>query len=531
MSQPPPIRFNQPQLRFILEQPSSATNLWSRATGKSFVIAKLIDKLNNTMPRSKWLLVGETFKALLQNTLPSTVAGLAKLGYEREKNYFLNTRAPKKWQWPEPFEPPLNYQYCLHFPSGLVIQFISLDGNGTSARGLNSDGILGDEALNINWEKYDKEVYPTNRANSGVLAFKNIPYHQGEFFFSSMPYDLNSPLFEYGKYYEDKGIDNLTIQEHLAELQVQFLQEHNREHKLEAWKDVLEWQKRLQWFKNSEGYLYSEANVFDNIENVGLNYVQKSYRKTPFFLFKVEYLNLRPRKVEGGFYPKLSMARHAYTDAPNISQVMGDSRDDGDVMANEELIISVDWGSKINCLPIAQKVGREYRFVNAMYVKHPGLIQDLASMFTEYYRFHKLKKIRFLPDHWGNQNTPADKRTYNEQFATLLRQKGWTVNVVNRGKVPSPQDRYLLWSEILSGHDHIQVRFNKEKCKPLLIAMMQTKVREDSRGNIEKDKRGERKDIDQLDQPHFTDAADLHMVDVGSNFIRKVYSFMPTIIK
>ena len=116
------MRLNRPQLLFGIKNPDTSANVWSRATGKSFEIGCLIDKIVQTMPRSAWVIQGTTFKQLLSRTLPSTISALEKMGYKKDYHFFVGRKAPKSWKinsyWEEPYEAPLKFENFIHFYTG-----------------------------------------------------------------------------------------------------------------------------------------------------------------------------------------------------------------------------------------------------------------------------------------------------------------------------------------------------------------------------------------------------------------------------
>lgn len=48
---------------------------------------------------------------------------------------------------------------------------------------------------------------------------------------------------------------------------------------------------------------YHEASTLDNIHALGLDYIKQQLRDTSAFQFDTQILNLRPLKLEDGFYP------------------------------------------------------------------------------------------------------------------------------------------------------------------------------------------------------------------------------------
>ncbi|MEH0153670.1 hypothetical protein V6R21_32285 [Limibacter armeniacum] len=535
------LKFNKPQLRYMIHKFASSISIWGRGTGKSSLIAWLMHLIVQLMPRSKWMLVGRTYSAILSKTLPSTVASLERIGYIKDYHFFIGRKAPKLWDWDEPYEPPAKYDNCIYFYTGTIFQFVSQDGNSSSARGVNSDGIIADEGLELDKDKFDKEVSATNRGN--LDYFKHIPLHHGVFIFSSMPYMNQADwLLEYGSYYKDDyQTDIIDIRNEIVDLQIDFLQSKEQEQRLLIWEDIKKLNKLLKYFPSKKGMFYSEASAFDNIQNLGFKYIEQQFRDLPLFIFMIEMLNKRPGKVEGGFYPMLSDRLHTYVAESNFSYLekLGynlealskrDSRFDTDVDPNKPLIISVDWGSIVSTLPVSQQHGREMRTVNALYVKHPKLTYDLANDFGDYYLAHLKKEVTFIEDHWGNTKSPGSKTTMNDDFVAQLRKRGWRIKRINLGRPALQSEKYQIAHKIFAGnHERIdRWTFNRENCKWLLLSMMQAKVKEGRKGEIQKDKSRERNaSVDQRTTTHFSDSWDLQAVAVNKGKITPGSSFVP----
>ena len=149
------LEFNRPQLRFIVSQPKEANSVWSRATGKSSLIAWLMHLIAQQMPRSAWALVGSTYMQILTRTLPSTIGSLERIGYVKDVHYFIGRRPPPSWNWPTPYEPPVKFDHFISFYTGASFHLVSQDKGGGSSRGLNIDGIIADESLLLDKERFD----------------------------------------------------------------------------------------------------------------------------------------------------------------------------------------------------------------------------------------------------------------------------------------------------------------------------------------------------------------------------------------
>lgn len=533
------LSLNKPQKRFVLSNPTSATNIWSRGTGKSYVIGWLLRHLSKTMPGSKWGVVGQTYRQIMTRTLPSTISGLNAVGQHLNEDYIINAKPPRSL-WQLPHEPPLDWSNFMLFRSGFGVAFISLEGASGVARGMNLDGIITDESLLIDKEKFEADVLPANRGN--LRYFEKHGMHHAIFHFTSMPYGSQGRwLLKHSDYYNKRyHYDFESIRRKIILAELDFIDCPDQREKLEIWKNIVALKKTLRFFKNTSGFLYSEADIFDNIHNIGLKYIYQQRESMTDFLFETEILNKRSNVIQGGFYPGLNPDVHLYSDSledkfspsENIIHERDlDSRYDGDCVKSQPLRIAVDWGGKISVLSIAQIIDNEYRFINCQYVKHPKLIDDLAKKFLSYYKWHPRKEIDFIPDiAWGNKKQSNSIYTYNEKFIDLLEKAGWMVHTVNVGVPMEYQERYLLWNQYFQegNSELLVIRMNKDKCRPLIMSMQMAPVKEGRDGRIEKDKASERNDkIPQEEATHFSDTADQHLMSIDKTVIRNESAFIP----
>jgi hypothetical protein len=540
-----PLRFNRPQLRFILTLMEAAVSVWGRATGKSSLIAWLMHLIVRNLPRSAWALCGQTYQQILTRTLPSTISSLERIGYIQDVHFVIGCTPPRHFA--RPFEPPQKFTHCITFYNGTCFHLVSLAGGGGSARGLNLDGILADESLTLDKERFDDEVMPANRGNERQ-AWAGHRLHHGVFHFTSMPYGTQGKwLLEGSKHYQESGRDYEALARELIKLQLKYIRNKDREARRAIWVDIQKLTTELRYYTDENGQLYSEANVFENWQNVSIRYLEQLERSLPDFVFRVEVLNQRPTTVEAGFYPTLDLAKHTY-EAFEYGHLHGgkeeeqyqlkrlqrladypDSRQDADCDTALPLRLAVDYG-KATFLTVAQvhAKAREYRFLNGLFVKHPKLIRDLCNAFTTYYANHVNKRLTFIEDaEYGNSRVPNSDETYNQLFVRLLREANWKVEVLKLGRAPSYHTRYLLAHDLLAEIDPNawRIRFNKYHCKQVLIAMQLTEIKEGPKG-IEKNKASEKLDsVPAEDAPHFTDTFDLHLASIDDTILSPATDF------
>jgi len=548
--------FNQAQLRYVTARGTKeGISIWGRGTGKSSIIAWDMHKIVTTMPRSCWVIVGSTYKQVLTRTLPSTVASLERLGYKLGRDFYIGRKPPPSQNWEHPFQGPLSYDHFIIFRNGTGFHLVSLDAGGSASRGLNVDGFIGDEALLFDKTKLDADLSATNRGN-GQYFGKN-PMHHGVFLFSSMPWgDQGRWLLEKANYYENEGIDLVEQRRELLDAQVRFLDANSEgdEAMLAVWRDeVVPLMEKVRFFpsKAARGTFYSEANAFDNIQHLGLQYLLDQRRFMTDFTFQIEMMNRRPTTVKNGFYPLLNQAVHVQECAADdtllglvdekglghhLKLLKGlvdkpDSRLDSDCRAHQPLRISVDFGARITTSWVGQPhrdVG-EYRHLGGFHVKFPAFIDELVGNICDYYRTHLRREVEFLADEEaGDARRPDSEFTLNEAFMRAFSKRGWRIQRFGLGRIPGHPTRYLLAQDLLGEKDPklLRQRFNKERCKDGITAMLLAPVAQDSKGRITKVKASERKESFPAEHAtHYTDNIDLHFLSCGTDIVNAQVDF------
>ncbi len=539
------LKLNRPQLSSLLLNPRSKCDIWSRATGKSFLVGWDINAVNQRMPRALTSVTGQTYGQLLTRTLPSTFKFLEAMGYIKDKNYVVGRRPPASFL--DPYEKIMKFDNVISFSNGNAILMLSQDRVG-SARGPNVDYEILDEALTIDKDRYDQETSPTNRGNEDIWGpnSKNyIPFHHGYHYVSSMPYTQSQKwLLDFADYYETElGIQIFTIWNRIVKLQMELIPAYySRDIKLYTLinNETIRLRRQILPFVSKQGVLFTLANAFDNIENIGISYIIREYEKQNLLTFMIEIMNIYLDTVEDCYY-HINESKHVYFNATNDGFIrdmaentnwdfgkleIQDSRFDKDCSPGVPLEITPDWGSQISLFTVGQEGGVDFvtgtpgltdNFINEFFVKPDNsggvMINVLVDQFTEYYRHHGDKCILYFRDRYGDSRNPNVNKSasYNDQAIFRLEKAGWIVTQeVHKGMEPPQHDKYLLWGNILAGHNpqYPQVRFNGTKCKYTLISMNNTQVIQ-KEGKFSKNKSSEHsKTILPEMATHFSDSVD-----------------------
>ena len=540
-----PVNLNHPQLISVIHNPKSQVDIHGRGTGKSYSVGWDMYKTITEMPRSVTSITGRTYGQILTRTLPSTMKFLETIGFVKDIDYVIGRKPPKNFL--TPYEKINKYENFISFANGAGFLMLSQEREGSS-RGPNIDREIVDEAITLIKSRYDEEVSPANRGNEehfGSLSPNPVRQHHGFRYVSSMPYSQEQKwLLDYGNYYaEEAGIQIFDIWNRIVKMQLQLIQAkivNDVTLFREIWIEVIRLKKQIAPFVSKDGLLFTLANAFDNIENLGFNYIVRQYQKQGLLTFMVEILNWIVDKVEDCYY-HINPEKHVYYDATNDdfitsfahqnnfdSNSLGnpDCRFDLDCDPSRPIEVTPDWGSSINLFSIGQE--RNFNFVTKVvqpvdcvineFFNKPQetnipMINDLVHQFNDYYKEHPTKEIIYFRDRYGDSRQPNVKNSssFNAQAIELFEKLGWTVfSRSHKGQEPPQHDKYLLWTNILKGNDKKfpTVIFNGKKCKYSLISMNNTKVME-RRGKFQKDKSSERsKKILPEEATHFSDAVD-----------------------
>ena len=293
---------------------------WGRGTGKSFILAFFMKEMVKQMPGASFALVGSTYQQILARTLPSTKKGLAVLGIYEGYDYVVGKNGTR-YGFAEPIYTPDKWDNIIHFSNGAIFQLVSLD-NPNSGRGLNSFGILGDEAALFDPEKLFANVKTTNRAKEA--RFEKATLLGAEIYASS------TPMTKRGRWFTDM--------EEVAK-------------------------------RKPKKYAFIKASALINKQNLREDWFEEMKDEAPSDLYyNAEILNIRPKEILNGFYPQFK-ATHCYTDydndylegiTTNYTKASFNCNQDNDIDKGRPLILSVDWGTFCAGV-VSQKLPNKHR--------------------------------------------------------------------------------------------------------------------------------------------------------------------------
>lgn len=492
-----------------------------RGTGKSegVLAPKTANCYFGTMPRSAGVGVGATYNQLLTRTLPALIAGWEKIGYIMGVHYLIGKKPSdkwiKQWNWKGPYRPPLDYKYFISWWNGAGAHLVSQDRSG-SANGITIDWIFGDEVKLLNQDKLKTELFPANR---GILPeFKDNPYHHG------MTFTTDMPVGTAGRWILDmeEKMDKAKVKEilslQLAAYKLKMLsRKSNKPVQMEVAKQVAVIQAELNELR--QGLLYfHEASTLENIHALGVDYIKQQMRDTTSFQFDTQILNLRPLKMEDGFYPDFDEEIHGYFAVnnsyleklnydfsliPTINCLRDSDRDN-----DRPLHLVLDYNRRIHPLVVGQDHGNEIRILKGLASLYPGKLKEVLEQFIEYYKPHKRKMIYYWYDHTAVGDDNATRKC--DDVINTLKKAGWIVKPMYMGLAPAHESKYRMWGHLLkeNGTYKKKFRINRENCNKLIISICKTEA-EQKKDGFGKNKKPEQDPNFPADEaPHYSDALD-----------------------
>jgi hypothetical protein len=517
------LHFNKPQLKSMMIAAPDEVLIAGRGTGKSegVLAPKSAKNYFGTMPRSAGVLVGATYNQILTRTLPALAAGWEKLGYVRDVHYIVGRKPTDKWiktwKWPGPYRQPFNFQYFVSWWNGAGAHLVSQDRQGSS-NGITIDWIIGDEAKLLNAERFRTELVPANRGI--MLEFQNNPYHHGITLTTDMPVGTAGRwLFEYADKMDREKINQIwAIQVVHFKLSHLLKNEKRSTYANELKKQLAVLDDELNDLRKGLLY-YHEASTLENIHALGVDWIKQQLRNSTPFQFDTQILNLRPLKLEDGFYPDLDEEYHGYFASNNsylenldynfdkLSTI--DCRRDSDIDHNLPLHIAIDYNRRIHPIVVGQDFGDEIRTVNALHALYPGKLKQALELFIRYYQPFKKKMVYYWYDHTavGDQH----ESRICDDVIDILTAARWVVIPMYIGTAPGHEVKYRMWGNLLAenGTYPKKKRFNRENCDKLILSMYQAQA-EQRKDGFGKDKKSEQdENFPAEESTHYSDAEDM----------------------
>jgi hypothetical protein len=322
-------------------------------------------------------------------------------------------------------------------------------------------------------------------------------------------------ILDYGNYYP--GLyDQLHRQ--LPELYLNLIDAPTPTKRQEIWQNhILPIKKQLIYYVSKDDVYYSEGTAFDNLANVGFEYILNLRRNMTDEEFLIEVLNMRFDVAGEAFYPDTTHMCYDMDDDSGLESALGKGISlsdscmfDADLDKSRPIDFAFDAQASINPWTVGQmnEDGTEYRVLKDGHDKKAKGIKNAVQECCDYYSA-TCKVVNVVYDHTFIAVTPNQTSTIDD-IASVFRANGWQVRLQRINQQPGHYERYRMWDKLATGnYTGPRVRFNYDRTKTVRRAMQLTKVIRSTDDGFKKDKRKERKEnIDQATTTHYTDTID-----------------------
>ena len=280
-------------------------------------------------------------------------------------------------------------------------------------------------------------------------------------------------------------------------------------------------------------FAYYEASTLDNIDLLGIEYIQRMKRDLPPLIFALSILNMKKVKSNDGFYSLLDIENiHGYTpempesvldrsirrkiastvvggqaintdyESPDfdVLQSIKDCSLDGDVLDDDDLYIALDYNANINWV-VTGKIGENERggeclfTLSSLFVKNERKLEQLMQDWCKYYAPHRKKNphVTYFYDATAKFRAYAseEQRDFKDIVIAALQRQGWEVTPVDMGTPMEHQAKFHDINEGLSENGRLSIRFNEENNQDLIVALEHATIKVGYQG-FKKDKGGEK---------------------------------------
>lgn len=465
-----------------------------RGTGKGVAHAAVCLRNFQEMPGSTTAFVVPCAKRGLSNTLPSMFQHWETWGYKRGVHWDVGKKPNSKLDWGRPLIAPENWENIITFYNGSIGQIVSQERRGTS-NSKSFDFVDIDEAKFVDFEQLKDETFPANRGQ--VREFGHCPRHHGLLITSDMPVTTKGSWFlRYEQYHDQEAAETIAELQQLANAlkpRAGFNPQERR--RLREVEQLL--------FNLRRGLTFARRySSLTNLAVLGEAWVRQMKRDLPPLVFRTSILCLDPDFRRDGFYSSLTsdnvyrssnvsaLDSLGFEDLGRLREIGGDSRSDGDIIAEAPLCVAFDYNNNINWLVCGQpdEERRRLNVLRAFYVKYERKLRELIGDFCAYYAHHHTREVIFYYD---NTALAGNYAVNDEDFAWVIEREfealGWSVVPVYIGQAMRHMEKYLLINRGLAGQARLRPMFNEEGTADLLISIK-------SAGMVggKKDKRGEK---------------------------------------
>jgi hypothetical protein len=480
--------------------------------------------INKAMPSAYFFFLSDTYVNALDNIVPSLLEGWERKGYKEGVDFV--TDAPPPNHFLRPYKQPLSYKHTMSTRYGNFYKLGSADVPASLAGNSYQHGFI-DETRNIS-------DYPIRKI---MPALRGFPVISNSVFYRGITATTDMPNIAEGDFDWVLGHDkNMNVEQikHCLQIGIKLnkirLQIYNavRDKDMNALKrlekQLYRWTIRhLRARKNST--LFYQASALTNVGILSPGYFQDQLDLLGPEEFKSAVLTFKPTIKKGEkFYSTLGN-HHFYDDGllPNYYKdkyKIGESIGIGSSQAlkyinhKQEIDVGVDFGNMCSMI-CGQEQGNYVYLLKELFTLAPEHTKELAFKFITFFKDHGKKVLNMYYDRSGNQNA-AIKKDYATELAKFIRDKGWTVNLMNKNQATIFQEEeFNLMKHFFAGTNAKlpNILVDKFQCSNYKssIELAKTKISKNRRTGssmIQKDKSSEKLPIAQLPKysTNFSDA-------------------------
>jgi len=494
-----------------LLKPSNLYLIGGRGTAKSTdILAKRAIDVIYDMPRASFAFVSDTYVNLMTNIIPAIILGWESRHNFYENYHFVVDKEPPEY-WPRPMIKTFSFKHTLSTFNGCKFFLTSLDRPSANA-GISVVHQFGDESKYLIEEKLNK-LFPTLRGDYNLYGDSH--YFMGQTFCSDMP-DPSVGESDWMLRMEkkmDRDQIRMILQTAIVlnEINIDILyslRKGDDPQKIENMKkNQRRWIDRLDKVRMGSTFFYVVSS-FANADILTLKYFKNLLETLDFEEFKTAVLSIRKQLEKGArFYGALA-EKHFYSDGynydyydqfgirSNVSQTSAGLR----YIQHDKLIEGGFDAGNMMSLVIGQEQGSTYRVLKGMYTITPEWIRELADKFILFFEPHKKKILHLYHDRSTNQY-----RKSGRDFATQLKhdiefnrqgvRTGWLVQLmsVGQGNITHSDEFNLM--NIMMGEKEKRLPsllIDKFECRELKSQLEITPVTKNSKGEIQKVKKGDK---------------------------------------
>ena len=489
------------------------TNLYlygGRGTAKSTdILAKRSIDVIYDMPRASFAFVSDTYVNLMTNILPAILVGWDRMNFFENYHYVVDVPPPDHWK--KPLVKTFSYNHSISTFNGCKFFLTSLDRPSANA-GISVVHHFGDESKYLQWDKLSK-LFPTLRGDYALYGHSH--YFMGQTFCS----DMADPMVGESDWMlrMEKSMDKQQITRIIQaaiilneiNLELYYAEQKNEDlKKIENIKrNRAKWIERVRKIRQDSTFFYIVSS-FANADILTLKYFQNLLASLTFEEFKTYVLSIRKTLEKAArFYGALA-EKHFYLDGynydyydrfgirDNVSQTSAGLKY---IQPDKIIEGGYDAGNMMS-LVLGQEQGNIYRVLKGLYTINPESIRELADKFIAFFEPHKRKVLHLYHDRSTNQYHKI-KRDFASQLKHDIEynragvRTGWIVQLmsVGQGNILH-SDEYNLMNIMMGEKDKRlpKLLIDKFECKELKSQLEITPVTKDSKGNIQKIKKGDK---------------------------------------